>query len=775
MKRQSLFLLCPLLVFSLTATAQMSHEETTVRTAYARLSYAAQLRIVARAAMGGPNAPHSTAELEAQIANLTPHFQIDSMVIGSLSSIADAPWEQLVTKPNGDVIDVGSSGVSPTVTTRSGVTKKSMFYVMTGWSYRTFEQSWDGIRVAQVVRDSPKPNGEVYSKYASYRVQATLSGRGRTYNAIFLFGTDSKGNEAIHMVDHIVGMGSLDLVLTQSLYPEPLLETYYREIPEITEWIAANTIPKATPSRDVFCSPTGCALPADWVTKSLAVPIDPESREFLPQSRPQVSTGPSASTLVPSITMPGSGANCSSYSTLPSIPSVTTYGTTDHKTPGVGTGEHVGEFTGLSGSCQYSGTGSQPNCSTTCMAQENANPITGDIGATTSGFCHQVNWAFQDGTNSGSYTGASCTAEAGFGAAECPGTCDCNVTLTLSAGVFTVSTSGKAIYSATIPVPEVCATVADPLYLNSITVTPAAASVTSGSTQQFTAMGNYSGGGTSNLTASAIWTSSSTSVASVSAGLATANAQGTATITATSGSVSGSATLTVTGNGECGVTCHCCTCANGPPCESPIVVDTTGQGFRLTSAANGVIFDIKGDGNPVQMAWTAAGSGNAFLALDRNGNGRIDNGKELFGNVTAQPKCSHPNGFLALDQFDKPENGGNGDGVIDKRDAVFSQLRLWIDENHNGISEPKELHTLEELGVYSIALNYTESQQWDSFGNAFRYKAKVNPEGEPKRDQVDRWTYDIWFVTEDDLKHGKVNFGTSDTIFGSLPQGLAQR
>jgi hypothetical protein len=215
---------------------------------------------------------------------------------------------------------------------------------------------------------------------------------------------------------------------------------------------------------------------------------------------------------------------------------------------------------------------------------------------------------------------------------------------------------------------------------------------------------------------------------------------------------------------HCGVSCHCCTCAGGPPCESPIIVDTTGEGFRLTSAQNGVVFDIKGDGHPMRIAWPARGSGNAFLALDRNGNGKIDSGKELFGNVTAQPKCAHPNGFLALDQFDKPENGGNGDGVIDSRDAVFSKLRLWIDENHNGISEPNELHTLGELGVYSLALNYTESKQTDRYGNSFRYKAKVNPEGEPKADQVDRWTYDVWLVTMDDLNYGHVDLGAGEVI-----------
>jgi hypothetical protein len=216
-----------------------------------------------------------------------------------------------------------------------------------------------------------------------------------------------------------------------------------------------------------------------------------------------------------------------------------------------------------------------------------------------------------------------------------------------------------------------------------------------------------------------------------------------------------------------GVECHCCTCASGTGCASPIIVDTAGEGFHLTPGDEGVVFDIRGDGKPILLAWTAPGSRNAFLALDRNHNGVVDSGKELFGNYTAQPKCATPNGFLALDQFDLPANGGNGDGVIDKRDAIFSDLRLWIDANHNGISEPGELHTLEELGVYSLALQYAESKQTDRYGNAFRYKAKVNPEGEPNGDKVDRWTYDVWLVTDSDLKYGHVVMGADDVIFGT--------
>jgi hypothetical protein len=155
----------------------------------------------------------------------------------------------------------------------------------------------------------------------------------------------------------------------------------------------------------------------------------------------------------------------------------------------------------------------------------------------------------------------------------------------------------------------------------------------------------------------------------------------------------------------------------------------------------------------IQIAWTDAGFHNAFLALP-GPDGLVHNGKELFGNFTQQPPSPHPNGFLALAEYDKPENGGNGDGIIDEKDELFSRLRLWIDANHDGICQPNEIFPLSEMNIYSLALGYFASGRTDEFGNEFRYKARVNPDlRRDRRDETStgdpgRWAYDVFFVTK---------------------------
>lgn len=188
----------------------------------------------------------------------------------------------------------------------------------------------------------------------------------------------------------------------------------------------------------------------------------------------------------------------------------------------------------------------------------------------------------------------------------------------------------------------------------------------------------------------------------------------------------------------------------GNGCDSPIIVDVAGDGYRLTSVRDGVLFDLDGDGFAEQVAWTRAGADDAFLALDRNGNGTIDDGMELFGNGTPayagrrEPRAA--NGFEALKFTEGVSYGGVSrvDDRIDARDAVFAHLLLWTDRNHNGVSEPEELRRVIDTDLAAISTDYRKSPRRDRFGNEFRLRAKSW-----WRDGSMRPVFDVWLLTRE--------------------------
>ncbi len=147
--------------------------------------------------------------------------------------------------------------------------------------------------------------------------------------------------------------------------------------------------------------------------------------------------------------------------------------------------------------------------------------------------------------------------------------------------------------------------------------------------------------------------------------------------------------------------------------RSPLVLDLNGDGVKTISKSAGIHFDLDGNGFAETTGWVDKNDG--LLVLDKNGNGKIDNGTELFGNNTLLANGQKAaNGFEALKQYDQ-----NKDGKIDNSDAIYSQLKIWKDANSDGISQSDELLAMTQTGVVKINLNYLNQQVTDAQGNQF--------------------------------------------------------
>ena len=162
---------------------------------------------------------------------------------------------------------------------------------------------------------------------------------------------------------------------------------------------------------------------------------------------------------------------------------------------------------------------------------------------------------------------------------------------------------------------------------------------------------------------------------------------------------------------------------------TPLVLDLDGDGIELTARTDGnVAFDLDGDGFAEWTGWVAADDG--LLALDRDGNGRIDDISELFGSPTAD-------GFAELAALD-----ANGDGVIDAADADFANLRVWIDADQDGFSDDGELHTLADLTIRSLDLAAVAADTWQA-GNRIGLVSHYTT-----TDGATRTLADVWFEVD---------------------------
>ncbi len=192
---------------------------------------------------------------------------------------------------------------------------------------------------------------------------------------------------------------------------------------------------------------------------------------------------------------------------------------------------------------------------------------------------------------------------------------------------------------------------------------------------------------------------------------------------------------------------------------SPLILDLDGNGVVDTiSKAAGVHFDLDANKFAETTGWV--GKNDGLLVLDKNGNGKIDDGTELFGNNTLLKNGTKAaNGFAALAELDS-----NKDGKIDISDSAYTQLRLWKDSNSDGQVNLGELLTLKQAGVKSLNTGFTAQTQTDAKGNQHL--------------QVGSYTYtdgstrsmdDVWFAT-DTARTIDQSLVTVNTSIAALPQ-----
>lgn len=265
------------------ANAQMSYEETVVRTTYAKLTYAVTIGTIHRALTDEMRHPPGTSlkphpltriALDDRLAQDGVLFQLANFSVGKISDLK-RNYSGLVTKPDGSEVLAISTGSLNWA--EDGKETLEVSAGGAGWnpSQNLISEDWDH-PAAELLPLSE--HGNWYSRYAAFTVTVQFQGKSRIYNAMFLFGVDDKGLEVVSAID-TVSTGGLSYFVNRPVYPATLLKTSLRAKSVVADWLKSHQVFDATckPGKeDVCCDLTTleCGVAAQDVTLALSQPVN---------------------------------------------------------------------------------------------------------------------------------------------------------------------------------------------------------------------------------------------------------------------------------------------------------------------------------------------------------------------------------------------------------------------------------------------------------------------------------------------------------------------
>jgi len=285
-KRPALLGLCCIVTLLPLASAngQMSHEETVVRTTYAKLIYALKIGTIHKAIFdetprhppGTSSKPHPLTRiaLDDRMAEEGLLFQLANFSVGRISDLK-RNYAELVTKPDGsDVLEISTGGMTFEEDNKKtfDVTAKDV-----KWHPGRIPPDSEDWNIPAAELLTQIENAKWFSRYAAFTVTVQFQGKSRIYNAMFLFGTDDKGQAVVLPVDTVADAG-VQYFANQPVYPATLLKTSWRAKPAVADWLKSHQVFDATckPGKeDVCCDLTTleCGVAAQDVTSSLSQPV----------------------------------------------------------------------------------------------------------------------------------------------------------------------------------------------------------------------------------------------------------------------------------------------------------------------------------------------------------------------------------------------------------------------------------------------------------------------------------------------------------------------